>query len=138
MKICLTATGEGPESHVDPRFGRCGYFVFHDTGTGGYEAVKNNAAGAPHGAGIQSAQLVIERRPDVVITGNIGPNASSVLSAAGIKVVTFGGGTVEEAVMAMAAGKLRAAEGPTVPGHHGTGGGIGQGKGRGGNRSRGA
>jgi len=28
MKICITSQGKNLESEIDPRFGRCKYFIF--------------------------------------------------------------------------------------------------------------
>ncbi|MFH1415385.1 MAG: NifB/NifX family molybdenum-iron cluster-binding protein [Elusimicrobiota bacterium] len=120
MIICITSTGNDLEAQLDFRFGRCRYFIFLDNNTGKFDAVENPAVNAMHGAGIQSSQLVLERKPDAVITGNIGPNASSILATAGINV--FGGlsGTVKEAASDYITGKLEQLTAPTVPGHFGT------------------
>ena len=122
MKVCLTSTGDSLESKLDSRFGRCGYFIFLDTEESEkYESVENLAANAAHGAGIQASQFVMEKKPDAVITGNIGPNASSVLSNAGIKVYSFAGfdGTVNDALTAFRDNKLKPVSGPTVGSHFG-------------------
>lgn len=121
MKICLTSTGDSLESKLDFRFGRCGYFIFMDTETGEFESIENSAESASHGAGIQAAQVVMEKKPDAVITGNIGPNASSVLSTAGIKVYAFTSfeGTVTDALKAFRENKLKPVTGSTVESHFG-------------------
>jgi len=41
MKICIKSQGKDLESEIDPRFGRCKYFIFYDTDTMQYEAVEN-------------------------------------------------------------------------------------------------
>lgn len=33
MLICITAQGDNLDSEIDPRFGRCNYFIFYDTET---------------------------------------------------------------------------------------------------------
>ncbi|MFC2060988.1 NifB/NifX family molybdenum-iron cluster-binding protein [Elusimicrobiota bacterium] len=121
MKICVTSTGNNLDSQVDPRFGRCQYFVFYDYETGKSDIVENQAADAAHGAGIQASQLVIERKPEAVITGNIGPNASSVLFNAGVKVYSATGKIVQEAIESYNQGKLKELTGPNVQGHFGLG-----------------
>jgi predicted Fe-Mo cluster-binding NifX family protein len=54
---------------------------------------------------------------DVVITGNVGPNAFNVLSATGIKIVTGASGSVRENIEKFKSGKLREIGNPNV-GHH--------------------
>lgn len=98
MLICITSKGETTESEIDPRFGRCAYFVFFDTKNGSFEAVKNPNIEATGGAGPQSAQLIASKGAKKVLTGNVGQNAMSALTAAGIEIVTGVTGTVKEAI----------------------------------------
>ncbi len=46
MKIAISSTGPELVDLVDPRFGRCSYYVFVDTETGEYQAVENTGARA--------------------------------------------------------------------------------------------
>ena len=136
MKIAVSATGPSLDSGVDPRFGRCQYFVIADPETMEYEAVDNPNLSAPGGAGIATAQLVADRGVEAVLTGNVGPNAYEALMAAGIEVVTGVGGTVNEAVVGYKEGRFRASSQPTVGAHFGArgtgmGGGMGMGRGMG-------
>jgi predicted Fe-Mo cluster-binding NifX family protein len=148
MKICVTATaGDLNDTQVDPRFGRCQYFVFVDSDTMVFEAMANEAIAAPGGAGIQAAQTVLNKGVDVLISGNIGPNAFQVLSTAGVKIATGAHGTVKEAVEMYKNVRLSETENSTVSAHGGMGAGIGvgfgmgmgmgMGGGRGGGRGRG-
>lgn len=114
MKICITSEGKTLDSMVDPRFGRCQNFIFIETDTGNYEAQENANAQFQGGAGIQSGQLVASKDVKAVLTGNVGPNAHQVLSAAGIEVLTGVTGTVQEAIEGYKAGKYKAAANPTV------------------------
>jgi len=75
MKICITSEGKDLDSKVDPRFGRCRNFIFFDTDSGNFEAQENTNAQFQGGAGIQSGQLVVSKGVEVVLTGNVGPNA---------------------------------------------------------------
>ena len=131
MKICVTAMGKDLDAEVDPRFGRCQYFIFVDTDTMAFDAVENTAIAAPGGAGIQAAQTVVNKGVDVLISGNIGPNAFQVLSTAGVKVATGAYGTVREAIEMYKSGKLNVSGGSTVGAHAGMGMGMGMGRGRG-------
>lgn len=114
MKICVTSEGKNLDSQVDPRFGRCQYFIFLDTDTGSLEAQSNEQSQLQGGAGIQSAQAVVARGVKAVLTGNVGPNAHQVLSAAGIKIFTGISGVVKNAVENYKNGKYQPAQDPSV------------------------
>lgn len=120
MKICVTATGDKMTSTVDPRFGRCSWFILVDTETMEFKALANPNESAVGGAGIQSAQLIAKEGVQAVVTGNVGPNASTTLSSLGVKTYIGASGTVEEAVRQYKEGKLKEASGPSVPGHFGS------------------
>jgi len=133
MKLAVSASGSNLSSQMDPRFGRCPYFVVVDTETMAFEAIPNTAVGSAHGAGIQAAQLVASMGVSVVLTGNVGPNAYSALSASSVQVVTGCAGTVGDAVERFKRGGLQVTGRPTVGGHFGTRR-RGAGQGRGGRR----
>lgn len=114
MKVCVTAQGDNLDAPVDPRFGRCQYFVIVDPDTLQYEAVVNPNVDARGGAGIQSGQIMAEKGVEAVVTGNVGPNAYQTLTAAGISVITGAAGTVKQAIEKFKNGELRPAQGPTT------------------------
>ncbi|RJS76747.1 dinitrogenase iron-molybdenum cofactor biosynthesis protein [Candidatus Bathyarchaeota archaeon] len=130
MKICVSASTNSLEAPVDPRFGRCPYFMIVDSETLQFEAVPNMASGAMSGAGIQAAQTIASRGVKVLITGNVGPNAFQALSAAGIKIVTGVSGTVRDVIERYKRGELKETGAPTVGGHFGMGAGRGRGQGQ--------
>jgi predicted Fe-Mo cluster-binding NifX family protein len=121
MKIAITATNPSLDANVDPRLGRCAYFVFVDPETMDYEVVDNAAAFAGGGAGVATAQAVASKGAEVVLTGNCGPNAYRGLEAAGIKVITGISGTVKDAIIDYKAGKFKEVEQPNVSSHFGMG-----------------
>jgi len=127
MKICVSAMANSLDAQVDPRFGRCPYYLIVDSETMQFEAIPNTASDAMSGAGIQAAQNIVNRKVDVLITGNVGPNAFQVLSAAGIKVVPNALGTVNEVVNRYLRGELSETNEPTVGGHYGAGKSRGRG-----------
>jgi predicted Fe-Mo cluster-binding NifX family protein len=128
MKIAISATAGNLDTTLDPRFGRCPYFVILDSETMQFETIPNIALSAVGGAGIQAAQVVASKGVKVLITGNVGPNAFQALSATGIKVVTGAFGTVREVVEKYKHGELKDTSAPTVRGHFGMGGGKGLGR----------
>ena len=114
MKVAISATGQNLDSQIDPRFGRCQYLLIADSERMDFEAVENPAVAAPGGAGIQAAELVAKMGAKAVITGDCGPNAYQVLSAAGIGVFVGASGRVREAIDAYRRGELRAAAEPSA------------------------
>lgn len=127
MRVAVSASGPTLDSPVDPRFGRCAYFVVIDPATMAFEAVENESISAAQGAGIATAQMIADKIVEAVLTGNCGPNAYQALEAAHVKVVTGVTGTVRDAVIAYKEGKLHAVSQANVASHHGMG--VNQGRG---------
>ena len=131
MKVAVSASGKDLDAPIDPRFGRCAYFVVVETESMAFEAFDNSNAALGGGAGIQSAQFVASKGAKAVITGHCGPNAVRTLNAAGIEVFVGQSGTVREAIERFVQGALTNTTQPNVPDHFGMGGGMGRGKGMG-------
>jgi predicted Fe-Mo cluster-binding NifX family protein len=131
MKVAVSATGPSLDSPIDPRFGRCQYLLIVDSESLDFEAMENPAVMAPGGAGIQAAELVASMGAGAVITGNCGPNAYQVLSAAGIDVFVGASGSVREAIEVYRRGGLRATPAPSVGPYSGIAPGMGRGMGGG-------
>jgi len=98
MKIAISSMGRDLSAQIDPRFGRCAYFVIVDTDDMSFEAFDNENIALGGGAGIQAAQFVASKGAKVVITGNCGPNAVRTLSAAGVEVIVGQKGTIRETI----------------------------------------
>jgi predicted Fe-Mo cluster-binding NifX family protein len=131
MKVAVSASSKDLDSPIDPRFGRCAYFVVVETDDMGFEAFDNQNAALGGGAGIQAAQFVASKGAKAVLTGNCGPNAVRTLNAAGIEVFVGQSGTVREAVERYRQGALTHTTQPNVPDHFGMGGRMGRGRGMG-------
>ncbi|MEW6534402.1 MAG: NifB/NifX family molybdenum-iron cluster-binding protein [Candidatus Auribacterota bacterium] len=114
MKICVTSEGKSLQDNIDPRFGRCSYFLIVNPETGAYESLPNPHRDSTGGAGIQSAQYVYSQGVEAVLTGNIGPNAMMTFSEAGITVYTGVSGTAAQAIDKFVSGALTASESATV------------------------
>jgi len=114
MKICVTAQGKTLDDQVDPRFGRCQFFIVVDTDTLDFEAVENQSTQFSGGAGIQSGQLMASKGVKAVLTGNVGPNAFQTLTAGGIKIYTGLSGKIRDAVEKYKGGSLKPTENPNV------------------------
>jgi predicted Fe-Mo cluster-binding NifX family protein len=147
MKIAVTAANPSLDGTIDPRFGRCPYFLIVETDDMRFEAVANPSLSLGGGAGIQAAQLMAEKGVRHVLTGNCGPNAYQTLSANGIGVIVGCSGAVRNAITEFTAGRLAAAAEPNVADHFTTAAGpastdsgwsaSGTGVGRGGGRGMG-
>ena len=140
MKFCIATTHGGLEDQVSPVFGRCPTFTFVDVEGNDIkntEIIQNEFATAMGGAGIQAAQLVVNKGADVVIAGNYGPNAYPILSQAGVNVVSIHGISVKDAVMRYLNGELKPITQPTAPMFGGRGMGMGRGMGRSGGKGMG-
>ena len=107
MKIAIAAADKTIDSLVDPRFGRCKYFLIVDSKTDEVEVIENIGVQASQGAGITAAQLVADKKVGAVMAGNFGPKAVMVLGNSGIKL--FGGVSgisVKKAVAKFKTGEL--------------------------------
>lgn len=136
-RICVTSQGDSLDAAIDPRFGRCAYFVIVDPDSMQFRAVPNSAAGATGGAGIKAAQIVVSEEVNVVVTGSVGPNAYPSLQNAGVAIVSTSQGTVRDAIELYKSGSLNTVTTPG-PSHVGLGTGMGRGGGWGrGGRGRG-
>ena len=121
MKIAFSSTGMDLNSEIDPRFGRCAYFLIVNPDDMSFEAFENESMTLGGGAGIQSGQFIASKDAQVIITGNIGPNASRTLSAAGIDMIVGVSGPIKDAIERYKKGELSPTEGPSVADHYGMG-----------------
>jgi len=121
MKIAVSSSGNNLDSQIDPRFGRCAYFVIVDTENMNFEAFDNESIALGGGAGIQAAQFVASKGAKAILTGNVGPNAVKTLGAAGVEVFVGQNGTVREALERYRNGALQSTSTPNVADHYGMG-----------------
>ena len=131
MRVAISATGPTLDAEVDPRFGRCQYFIIVDPDTMQFEALENSSAMQSGGAGISAGQMIASKGVQAVLTGNSGPNAYQVLSAASIQVITGVSGKIRDAIQAYKSGQFQATSQSNVAAHFGMGGGMGKGMGMG-------
>ena len=121
MKVAVSASGKALDTPIDPRFGRCAYFLIIDTKDMSFEAFDNESVALSGGAEIQASQFVASKWVTVVITGNIGPNAVRTLEAASVKVIVGQSGTVRQAIKDYKDGKLKSTGQAQVADHYGMG-----------------
>jgi predicted Fe-Mo cluster-binding NifX family protein len=118
MKVIVTGSGGKLTDAVDPRFGRASQFIVVDMGSGAVTVHDNSQnLNAAQGAGIQAADTVARLGAQAVITGNVGPKAFRVLSAAGIKVFLVKNGSIADALDQFKRGELSETKESNVEGH---------------------
>ncbi len=139
MKVAVSSSGKDLDSQVDPRFGRCAYFIIVETEDMSFDAFDNENLALGGGAGIQSAQFVASKGAKALITGNCGPNAVQTLSVSQIEIFVGNSGTVREVVEKYTSGDIKSSSNANVADHYGMGGsaGMGRGMGRGMGKGRG-
>ena len=136
MKVAVSSSGRDLNAQLDPRFGRCSYFLIINLNDMSYEAFENENVALGGGAGIQSAQFVASKGAKAVITGNCGPNAMQTLSATGLRVYANQSGSVKDILEKFKKGELQYTAEANAPPHAGMGG-MGMGRGKGMGRGRG-
>ncbi|MBK5100860.1 MAG: NifB/NifX family molybdenum-iron cluster-binding protein [Desulfobacteraceae bacterium] len=122
MKVAVSSSGKDLDSQIDPRFGRCAYFLIVDTQDMNLTVFENENMALGGGAGISSGQFLVSKGVRAVLTGNCGPNAVRVLSAAGVELFVGQAGTVRQALERYKNGELRPATEANVADHYGMGG----------------
>jgi predicted Fe-Mo cluster-binding NifX family protein len=111
-KIAISSTGKDINSNVDNVFGRCQYFIIaeiKDKKVVNVKTLKNLSANKVGSAGVSAAQIIAENDANVVISGNFGPKAFSVLEQFDIKMYK-GSGTVKDVLHQFMNGSLKMAE----------------------------
>ena len=143
MKVAVSSNGNNLDARLDPRFGRCAFFLVVNSDDMSFEAFNNESAVQGGGTGIQAAQFLASQGVDAVITVNCGPNAAQTLSAAGVELFAGQAGTVKEVVERFKMGNRGPTSEATVDSHFGMGAGArfgrggGMGRGLGGGRGQG-
>ncbi len=87
MKIAMATLDKKLDSKLDQTFGRAYYFLIHDTETNQSRFIDNLAINATGGAGIKSAQTLVDEKIDTLIVFRLGENAVKVLEGANIKLL---------------------------------------------------
>lgn len=118
MKIAFTTSGNDLSSLLDNRFGRAPLFLVYDLDNESYKLFDNlQSQNTVQGAGVQSAEAITRLGVQALVSGNCGPKAFSVLSAAGIKIFTAENLTIAEALAQYRTGKLPELKSDDVEGH---------------------
>ena len=89
MKVAITSTGNSVESKIDPRFGRCAYFVIYDTDTKDSEFIENPNNNASNGAEHAYVKLVTDKGAQKIVSGEFGMKIKSILDSLSIQMIVM-------------------------------------------------
>lgn len=118
MKLAISSLNCGLDSKIDPRFGRTKFLIIYDVDTQEIECIDNSKNyNAAQGAGIKTAELVVQKDCGVVISGHLGPKAFNALNNANIKCYQKASGTIGEAISEYQTGTLPETTQANVQGH---------------------
>ncbi len=118
MKIAFSTSGEELSAPMDRRFGRAAKFLIYDLENETFTVIDNQQnLNAGQGAGIQSAETVVQSGAQALVTTHCGPKAFRVLSAAGVAVYNSDSDTVAEALEQFKTGRLQPLQKADVEGH---------------------
>jgi len=98
MKIAITSEGNTLDSFIDPRFGRCAFFVVYDTDTQDVEFFSNPAKESSEGAGPAAVQFVAAKGVKKVIAGEFGGKIKSLFDTLQIEMLTDKGKAISEII----------------------------------------
>ncbi|NLI78767.1 MAG: dinitrogenase iron-molybdenum cofactor biosynthesis protein [Candidatus Riflebacteria bacterium] len=100
MLIGISIRGDHLDAPVDLRLGRAQMFLLVDSDTEQFKTLDPGAGQIQHGAGIQTAQMLLKAGVKAVISGDCGPKAFQVFQAAQVPLYSVTGGTAREALAA--------------------------------------
>lgn len=86
MKIAISSYGKNINDLLNKRFGRCEFFQIYDTINNKIKVIENDGLKSEGGAGIAASQQLVDENIDVLLTGNLGPNAFEIIEKAKILV----------------------------------------------------
>ncbi|MEM0449339.1 MAG: NifB/NifX family molybdenum-iron cluster-binding protein [Methanomassiliicoccales archaeon] len=105
MKLAICSKGPSLDDSVDDRFGRCRYLLLVENGKV-ERVVKDPSSEQSCGAGVRTAQIVVENGATAVLGGKPGPNAMRILRESGIEVFIAKSMSGKEALIAFEKGLL--------------------------------
>ena len=119
MKIAVCVKEAKETSQVDVRFGRAGCFAVYDDQSRQWDFILNSQdMQAAQGAGLQSAQHILDAGADVLLAPNMGPKAMAVIKREQMQVFQVSGAmTAAEAIEKYQAGELEEISQANVEGH---------------------
>ena len=108
MRIAIPSLEKNLDSVIAPTFGRApGFMIIELKGNQiqSYDYMPNPGASSWRGAGIASAQAVVNAGVNVVITQSIGPNSFDILTSSNVEIFQSTG-TIKDAINRFLSGSL--------------------------------
>ena len=118
MKIAIPVDEKSVETSVCDSFGRTPYVLFYDTESRERVYVENRASDSQGGAGVITAQLIVDNNVSALLTPRCGNNAATVIKAAGIEIYKTKHGSALENISTFIDGQLSRLEEIHAGFHH--------------------
>lgn len=121
MKIAIPVNEKSIEEKISDNFGRPNYYLIYNSESQEEKYVDNTAAQLSSGAGVKAAQILVDQKPDVLLTPRMGENAAIVVKTADIEIYKSLDRSARENIEAYLNGELEILQ-EIHSGHHGQGG----------------
>jgi predicted Fe-Mo cluster-binding NifX family protein len=113
--IAISTAQESLDAPVEALFGRARFFILADPGTMEWEALDNlPSLSANQLVGVMTAQRLVRKNIQTIMTGKCGSKAFAELKSAGVQVILDTKGTVRQALERFKRGEVTPATGPNV------------------------
>lgn len=87
MIVAITSTGNSLESFIDPRFGRCSYFIFYNTETKESVFQPNPFKDNDEGVGVAVVDWISAFSCSKIISGQFGMKIKPLLDESRIQLI---------------------------------------------------
>jgi len=87
MKIAIASQGNTLDSSIDPRFGRCSYYIIYETESKSFEIVPNPYKANEDSAGKSAVQLMTSRGVQKIVAGEFGLKIKGLLDSLNIQLI---------------------------------------------------
>jgi len=99
MKIAIPSTGATLTSPLNNTLGRASFLIIYDSSNGEYDSIENPGFQIQDGSGLKAADIILEKKVNVLLTEEIGRKAYSVLMKEHVKVELLkSGGSIKSAI----------------------------------------
>lgn len=107
MIIVIPTKTSGEKSFISDNFGRCNFFYVYNTETKTGEVYINDNKDGQGGVGIKSAEFVLNKKADVLITPRVGEKALDVLKSTDLLIMASTDQIVKDIIQSYLNGELK-------------------------------